>query len=60
MSDSNDTSSVGLNILSFFIPLIGLIVYLSMKGSKPIRAGAAGKAALWGFILGIVINFGLL
>ena len=56
MSESNDVPSTGLNILCFLIPIVGLIVYLSMKGSKPIKAGSAGKAALWGFGIGLVFN----
>ena len=34
----NDTKSVGLTILSFFIPLVGLILYLVQKDEKPIQA----------------------
>ena len=52
-----DQKSTGLNILSFFIPLVGLILYLTMKDQTPIKAKGCGKAALIGFILGIVASF---
>lgn len=52
----NDKKSTGLNILSFFIPLVGLILYLTQKDSTPIKAKACGKAALIGFICGIVLS----
>lgn len=52
----NDKKSTGLNIISFFIPLVGLIIYLTQKDQTPIKAKAAGKAALIGFILGIVVS----
>lgn len=51
-----DKKSTGLNILSFFIPLIGLILYLTKKDQTPIKAKGCGKAALIGFILQIVIS----
>ncbi len=52
----NDKKSTGLNILSFFIPLVGLILYLTQKDQTPIKAKACGKAALIGFIVGIVFS----
>lgn len=51
-----DKKSTGLNIISFFIPLVGLILYLTQKDQTPIKAKACGKAALIGFILGIVLS----
>ena len=33
-----DKPSTGLNILSFLIPLVGLILYLSWQNSTPIKA----------------------
>lgn len=52
----NDKKSTGLNIISFFIPLVGLILYLTQKDQTPIKAKACGKAALIGFIVGIVVS----
>jgi phage shock protein PspC (stress-responsive transcriptional regulator) len=45
----------GLGVLCFFFPLVGLILYLVWKDNMPMKAKGAGKAALWGFITGIVI-----
>jgi len=52
---SVDQKSTGLNVISFLIPLVGLIVYLTQKESYPIKATSAGKAALWG----VGVTFGL-
>lgn len=51
-----DTPVKGLNILSFFIPLVGLILFCVFLDSKPNRAKSIGKCALYGFVLGIVLN----
>ena len=55
--DHPDTPSVGLCILGFFIPLVGLILYLVFRENTPIRAGAIGKWALIGFCVNLVITF---
>ena len=52
-SDSGD-SATGWAVLGFFIPIVGLILYLVWKDSMPNRSAAAGKGALIGFILGII------
>ena len=52
-----DKSSTGLNILSFLIPLVGLILYLVYIEKQPIKAKACGKWALISFILNIAIIF---
>ena len=51
-----DKPSIGLNILSYFYPLIGLILFLVLK-STPRKANACGKWALIGFIIGLGISF---
>ena len=50
-----DKPLVILNILSFLYPLVGLILYLSMKKSTPYRAKKCGKYALIGTIVSVVI-----
>ena len=50
-----DKPLVILNILSFLYPLVGLILYLSMKKSTPNRAKKCGKYALIGTIVSVVI-----
>tara|TARA_B110000091_G_scaffold152918_1_gene162742 strand:- start:102 stop:740 length:639 start_codon:yes stop_codon:yes gene_type:complete len=51
----NDIPSTGLNIISFLIPLVGLIIYLTEKDKAPKKANAAGKAALWGTGISILL-----
>lgn len=51
-----DKKSTALNIISFFFPLIGLILYLAFKNQTPIKAKGCGKAALIGFIVGIIVS----
>ena len=48
-----DTPSAGLNILSFFIPIVGLILYLVLKDEEPKKANAVGKWALIGVGVGL-------
>ncbi len=52
---STDQKSTGLNVISFLIPLVGLIIYLTQKDSHPIKATSAGKAALWGVGVSIAL-----
>ena len=50
-----DKPLVILNILSFLYPVVGLILYLSMKSSTPNRAKKCGKYAIIGTIVSVVI-----
>lgn len=52
---SEDSLSLGFAILGFFIPIVGLIIFLIYEGKKPKRAKSAGKGALIGFITEIVL-----
>lgn len=49
-----EKANVGLAILSFIIPLVGLILFLTKKNDKPKTAKACGICALVSFLLGIV------
>ena len=51
----DDAPSKGFAILGFFIPLVGLILYLMHKDKEPLKAKSAGKGALIGFCTGIVL-----
>lgn len=51
-----EKASVGLAILSFFIPLAGLIIFLTKKNDRPKTAKVSGICALVSFILNIVIG----
>ena len=53
---AEDKRSIGFNILSFFIPIAGLIIYLVKKGEKPIQAKSAGKSAITGLITNVVLS----
>lgn len=51
-----EKASVGLAILSFFIPLAGLIIFLTKKDTRPKTAKVSGICALVSFILNILIS----
>ena len=51
-----DENSPGLNVLSFFIPLVGFILYFVYKSEKPKRAKGCGKWALISFITTFTLN----
>lgn len=50
-----DEPSTLLKVVSFLIPLVGLILFIVMNDSQPISAKAYGKFALIGFIIGVVL-----
>ena len=52
-STEPDVPSTGLKVLSLFIPLVALILYLTNNDKKPISAKAYGKMGL----IGLGINF---
>lgn len=53
-----DLPSVGLNLLSFYIPVAGLIIYYAEKDKTPKKAKDMMK---WGFIgLGVIVGLKLL
>ncbi|MCM1113976.1 MAG: DUF5067 domain-containing protein [Clostridium sp.] len=54
MPPQEKKANVGLAILSFLIPLAGLIIFLTQKDKKPKTAKASGICALVSFILYIV------
>ena len=47
---ADDAPSGGYAVLSFFLPLVGLILYLVWRKRLPRRAGSAGKGALAGVL----------
>lgn len=47
----NKEIKTALWVLGFLLPLIGLIVWIAMMNSDPVKARSAGKGALWGAIL---------
>lgn len=51
---TSDAPSAGFAVLGFFIPIVGLILYLVYENKQPMRAKSAGKGALIGFIVQVV------
>ena len=50
-----DVPNGGLNVLSFFIPVVGLVLYCTMQSRTPRKAKQIGIFALAGFILNIIL-----
>ena len=59
-----DDANIGWGVLCFFLPLVGLILYLVWKDEYPNRARMCGKGALIGVITslatGIIFGIGTL
>lgn len=51
----NDYKSFGFALLGFFVPVVGLILYLVWKDETPLKAKSAGKGALVAAILWIIL-----
>lgn len=54
VKDEAEGSKVGYGILAFFIPVVGLVLYILWKKEKPATARAAGKGALISFVSGLI------
>lgn len=52
----NDSGSIGWGVLGFFFPIVGLVLFLVWKNTKPKCAKVAGIGAIIGFCLGLVAN----
>ena len=52
-----DAPNAGLAVLGFFFPIIGLILWLFYKETKPLMAKSAGKGALLSVILTFAFFF---
>ena len=50
-----DGKSFGFGVLGFFVPIVGLILYLMWKDTTPLKAKSAGKGALIGAIVSVVL-----
>lgn len=51
-----DVPNIGLNIVAFLFPIIGLVLWATTQGKTPKRAKQIGIWTLIGFILGIVFR----
>ncbi len=54
---SRDSGSVGWTVLGFFIPIVGLILFLVWLRSKPNNSNAAGAGCLAGILIWYVLPF---
>lgn len=52
---SEDSGSFGWAVLGFFIPIVGLILYLVWRSEKPRSARQAGRGALVSVILNVIL-----
>lgn len=50
-----EKANIGLAILSYLVPIVGLVLYLTQKAEKPKTAKACGKAALASVIINMVL-----
>lgn len=51
-----DAPSTGFAVLSFFFPIVGLILYCVWRDTLPQRAKSAGVGGLLGFIIGVILT----
>ncbi len=57
-SSEHDAPNTGFGVLSFFFPIVGLILFILWKDNTPLKAKSAGKGALAGVITSVI--FGIL
>jgi hypothetical protein len=53
---SDEELETGFKVLSFCVPIAGLILYFMNKDKFPKKASQACSMAIWGFVVGIVLN----
>lgn len=53
-SNQSDDGSIGLAILSFLFPIVGLILFICWRVEKPKTAKRCGICALVSFVLGVI------
>lgn len=51
-----DKPSTGFAVLGFFIPIVGLILWLIWKDTTPLKAKSCGKGALISIIVSVVFS----
>lgn len=48
-----DAPNTGMTVLGFFLPIVGLILYLVWKNDTPLKAKSALKGAIIGFCVSV-------
>ena len=56
VQNNDDVSSIGLNFLSLFFPLIGAILFCILSKKTPNRGRDCGRAAMLGLVLSFVFS----
>lgn len=56
MQEAQERPNAGFSVLSFFFPLVGLILYIVWMNSHPVWSKGCGKWALIGFIVNIAVS----
>lgn len=59
-ADKETGHKAGWGILSFFFPVVGLILFLKWKANRRKTASVCGKCAIAGAVLGFLLAFFLL
>ena len=56
----NDSGSLGWGVLSFFLPIVGLILFLVWRQEKPKSARVSGIGALIGTGVNVMLSIDIL
>lgn len=51
-----DAPNLGMALLGFFIPIVGLVMYFVLEKTEPLKAKSAGKGALISVIVSAVVT----
>ena len=54
-TNPQDAPNAGFAVLSFFLPVVGLILWLVWMNTSPLKAKSCGKGALIGVIAWVVL-----
>ena len=53
---NNDAPSAGFAVLCVFLPMLGLILYITWHDTMPKKARSCGKGAVIGAVIGTVVG----
>ena len=53
--NTEDMPNAGLSVLSFFFPIVGLILFLVWQNSMPKRAKSCARGAILGVVVDVII-----
>lgn len=54
--ENNSESTTLIFVISFLIPIVGIVLWLVWNDSQPAKSKAAGKGAVWGIGVGVVLG----